>query len=129
MKRLGSGKVSPSVKYSKDSAGVVELQIPKEEPKRKDCNGVIPASSLRHGTSLQTVTTQLSEGSATSSPNGRDGVSTNNHSMASLNKSKRLPSESCVEEVGGRCNLSSRSRSQSRDEQGKPYTISHSQVV
>jgi len=96
--------------------------------------------SFIHGTSMNTVNTmntldtmvtQLSQESSFSQPStDKAAPALTNSRRASGRHGKtprRLPSEDCIPEVGGRCNIAM--SPVPGDQRGREYSVSHSQVV
>jgi len=89
--------------------------------------------SLSHGTSMNTMVTQLSQESSKSinlpsTDTTTTGLSSSRRTSGRYGKTpRRLPSEDCIPEVGGRCNIAM--SPVPGDQGGREYIAPHSQVV
>jgi len=87
--------------------------------------------SLNPSTSMSTMVTQLSQESSIHIPStdtATTGITNSRNTSGRFGKTpRRLPSEDCIPEVGGRCNIAM--SPVPGDERGRAYTAPHSQVV
>jgi len=130
-------KILPTSVYTVEK-GKVEIEIPESDKIRDNLvirGSVSPPSqsrgSLKPGTSMSTMVTQLSQESSIHLPSSQTdctgGTGSRNTSGRFGKQPRRLPSEDCIPEVGGRCNLAMSPGPQ--DVRGRGYTLPHGEVV
>eukprot|EP00090_Calanus_glacialis_P002514 TRINITY_DN11889_c0_g1_i2.p1 TRINITY_DN11889_c0_g1~~TRINITY_DN11889_c0_g1_i2.p1 ORF type:complete len:252 (-),score=48.00 TRINITY_DN11889_c0_g1_i2:262-969(-) len=137
MKRLKK-KIMPTSVFTIEK-GKVEIDIPANDTVSdnlviKGSASQIPSQmrpSLKPGTSMSTMVTQLSQESSINLPStdtASTGITNSRNTSGRFGKQpRRLPSEDCIPEVGGRCNIAM--SPVPGEERGRAYTAPHSQVV
>jgi len=132
-------KILPSVftvDKGKIDIDMKQKDIPSDSQVMKSSISQLPIQrhSLAHGTSMNTMVTQLSQESSKSSVNlpstdtATTALTNSRRASGTYGKTpRRLPSEDCIPEVGGRCNVAM--SPVPGDTRRREYTAPHSQVV